>query len=163
LELSSLPHRGFAHCEASTSKSSQDVSLSGVPTQSAVQLGVAEDEDCLLPTLVLFTRIKTTLLERANVLRFSIAKAVGSIMDSSCPRVGDLLVVRLSADAAGILIVTAGAGHRLHSPCNTEEEAVHRAEQMAATLLVDVWRRTSPTTFELIVSYRRDAGSQASH
>lgn len=78
----------------------------------------------------------------------------GSIMDSSHPRIGDLLVVRLSPDAAGILVVTGGDDHRLHSPYNTVEEALDHARQMAATSLVDVWHRRSPTTFDLIASYR---------
>src|SRR6516164_6093255 len=72
------------------------------------------------------------------------------------PRAGDLLVVRLSPDAAGILTVAAGDDHRLHSPYNTVEEALHHARQMAATLSVDVWHRTSPKTFDLIASYRSD-------
>jgi hypothetical protein len=75
-------------------------------------------------------------------------------MDSSRPRVGDLLVVRLSPDAAGILIVTGGDDHRLHSPYNTVEEALHHARQMAAMSSVDVWHRRSPATCELIASYR---------
>jgi len=77
-------------------------------------------------------------------------------MDSSRPRVGDLLVVRLSPDAAGILVATGGDDHRLHAPYNTVEEALHQARQMAATSLVDVWHRRSPTTYELIASYRRE-------
>jgi hypothetical protein len=77
-------------------------------------------------------------------------------MDSSRPRVDDLLVVRLSPDAAGILIVADGDNHRLHSPYNTVQEALHHARQMAAMSLVDVWHRTSPTTFDLIASYRQD-------
>jgi hypothetical protein len=77
-------------------------------------------------------------------------------MDSSRPRFGDLLVVRLSPDAAGILVVTGGDDYRLHLPYNTLEEALHHARLMAAKSSVDVWLRKSPTTYELIASYRRD-------
>jgi len=77
-------------------------------------------------------------------------------MHSSPPRIGDLLVVRLNPDAAGILTVTGGDDHRLHSPYNTVEEALHHARHMAAKSLVDVWYRRSPTTHELIASYRRN-------
>ena len=79
------------------------------------------------------------------------------MMDSSRPRPGDLLVAPLSPHAAGILIVTAGDEHRLHSPYDTVEKAIYSARQMAATSSVDVWHRISATTFELIASYRRDS------
>jgi hypothetical protein len=84
-------------------------------------------------------------------------------MVSARPRAGDLLVVRLNPHAAGVLVVTAGDHHHLHSPYNTVQEALHRAREMAAASSVDVWLRTSPATCELIASYRRDAGSPASH
>ena len=84
-------------------------------------------------------------------------------MVSARPRAGDLLVVRLNPDSAGILIVTADTVHRFHSPHDTVQDAIQHAREMATTSSVDVWHRTSPATFNLIASYRRDAGSQANH
>jgi len=80
-------------------------------------------------------------------------------MVSPRPRVGDLVVVRINPNAAAILIVAMGADELLHSPYDTVEKAIYSARQMAATSSVDVWHRTSATTFELIASYRRDIGS----
>jgi len=77
-------------------------------------------------------------------------------MDSSRPRVGDLLVARPNSYEVGILIVTAGADHLLHSSYDTVQEAVYRARQMAVASSVDLWLRTSATTFELIASHRWD-------
>jgi hypothetical protein len=77
-------------------------------------------------------------------------------MVSPRPRVGDLVVVSINPYAAGILVVAMGADELLHSPYGTVEEAIYSARQMAATSSVDVWHRRSPTTFELIASYRQD-------
>jgi len=77
-------------------------------------------------------------------------------MGSPRPHPGDLLVVRLSHFAAGILIVIAGDDHRLFSPYTSVQEALHHARQMAAASSVDVWLRIAPATFDLIASYRRE-------
>src|SRR5215471_9744169 len=97
----------------------------------------------------------------ARRMAFSkIAKVPPCRMVSTHPRVGDLVVVRLNPWAVGVLVVTAGADHRLlHSPYQTVQDALDHARLMAASSLVDVWHRTSSTTFELIASYRGDAGS----
>jgi len=87
---------------------------------------------------------------------FQIAKVSPPAMVSPRPRVGDLVVVRINPCAVGIRRVTAGDDQFLHSPYDTVQEAVYRARQMAMSSSVDLWLRTSATTFDLIASYRWD-------
>jgi hypothetical protein len=73
---------------------------------------------------------------------------------SDRPVTGDYVVARLNERAFGLLVVVDAANYRFHSPHNSELEALERARQVAAPPMVDIWRRTSDTTFERVVSNR---------
>jgi hypothetical protein len=77
---------------------------------------------------------------------------------SDRPKIGDVVVARLTPESVAILIVVGDDDeHRLHTPCQSIVEALGRARQIAKTSSVDVWHRTSATILQRVASYRRSS------